>query len=280
MDQREKDRGSYPQLKGMTALFLLPLPPRELRFRRGIYLLPNLFTLSSLFLGFYSLLSTFLGEYDRAAWAILGGAVFDAFDGAVARLTRTQSHFGQELDSLVDAVTFGVAPAFLMYTWALEPYGKLGFAGGFFYVTCTLLRLARFNLQAGTVERTSFQGLPSPAAAGMITTLVLFYYYLGGEGHPSKYLLFLILCYGTALLMISNFSYPSTKLLRLERIRPFFALVFLSFLITLLITEPVLFLFLGFYVYAAIGIITWGIRYVRQKKERGFAASLEGKVPG
>lgn len=253
----------------MAALFPIPLPPRDQRFRKGIYVLPNLFTLSSLFLGFYSLLSTFVGEYERAAWAILGGALFDAFDGAVARLTRTQSHFGQELDSLVDGVTFGVAPGVLMYSWALEPFGKLGFAGGFFYVVCTLLRLARFNLQAGTVERTSFQGLPSPAAAGLITTLVLFYHYLGGEGHPSRYLLLLILCYLAAGLMISNIPYPSTKLLKLERIRPFFALVAVSFLITLLISAPVPLLFLGFYGYAGFGIVAFLASRFRRKKALG-----------
>jgi CDP-diacylglycerol--serine O-phosphatidyltransferase len=240
----------------MANLFPIPLPPRELRLRRGIYLLPNLFTLSSLFLGFYSLLNSLIGEYERAAWAVLGGALFDAFDGAVARLTRTQSHFGQELDSLADAVTFGVAPGILMYSWALEPFGKLGISAGFFYVACTVLRLARFNLQAGTVERKTFQGLPSPGGAGAIATLVLFYYYLGGQGHPSRFYLFLFLCFGIALLMISNFSYPSTKRLHFARTRPFFALVGISLGIALLVAEPVFVLFLGFYGYIIYGILS------------------------
>jgi CDP-diacylglycerol--serine O-phosphatidyltransferase len=221
----------------------------------------------SLFLGFYSLLNSFIGEYERAAWAILGGALFDAFDGAVARLTRTQSHFGQELDSLADAVTFGVAPGILMYSWALEPFGKVGVSAGFFYVASTVLRLARFNIQAGTVERTNFQGLPSPAGAGAIATLVLFYYALGGQGHPSRYYLFLFLCFGIALLMISNLPYPSTKRLHIARTRPFFTLVGVSLLIALLIAEPVLVLFAGFYGYLFYGTLSYLFRSFLKKNK-------------
>ena len=136
--------------------------------KRGVYLLPNLVTTGGLFAGFYGIVATMKGDYQLAAWFILISAVFDALDGKVARLTGTTSRFGVEYDSLVDLVSFGVAPGLLMYSWALQPFGKFGWLAAFLYVVCGALRLARFNIQVNTVESRRFVGLPVPAAAGMV----------------------------------------------------------------------------------------------------------------
>ena len=244
---------------------LLPFPPTEAeRRRKGIFFLPNLFTLTSLFLGFYSLLMSIEGEFERAALAILGGAIFDMLDGMVARATRTQSQFGQELDSLVDAVTFGVAPGILILLWALMPFEKLGISAGFFYIASTLLRLARFNVQAGSEERLAFQGLPSPGGGGVIATTVLMYYYLGGEGHPSRHWLLLALCYGIAFLMISRIPYPSSKAFRINQVFSFSFLIGLVLMASILIYSPIPTLFFFSLLYALSGPLLWLRRAVRR----------------
>lgn len=215
-----------------------PEAPDRRGLRRGVYILPNLITTTSLFFGFTSVVMAVRGEFDRAAWFILASAVADAFDGAVARATRTQSMFGQELDSLSDAIAFGLAPGLLMFLWALEPFGKWGFAAGFLYVACTVLRLARFNVQAATVEKTRFQGLPSPGAAGMIAVTILLYYDMGGEGSPSRHVILLLEAYALALLMVSNIGYPSSKSLRLESVKSFRTLFFVILCLTVLVAAP------------------------------------------
>ncbi len=217
--------------------------PDRRGLRRGVYILPNLITTTSLFFGFTSVVMAVRGEFDRAAWFILASAVADAFDGAVARATRTQSMFGQELDSLSDAISFGLAPGLLMFLWALEPFGKWGFGAGFLYVACTVLRLARFNVQAATVEKTRFQGLPSPGAAGMIAVTILLYYDMGGEGSPSRHVILLLEAYALALLMVSNIGYPSSKSLRLESVKSFSTLFLVILALSVLVAAPEVALF-------------------------------------
>lgn len=212
--------------------------PDRRGLRRGVYILPNLITTTSLFFGFSSVIATVRGEFESAAWFILASAVADAFDGAVARATRTQSMFGQEFDSLSDAIAFGLAPGLLMFLWALEPFGKWGFGAGFLYVACAVLRLARFNVQAATVEKRRFQGLPSPGAAGMIAVTILLYYDIGGEGSPSRHLILLLEAYAVALLMVSNIGYPSSKSLHLESVKSFRTLFFVILALTVLIAAP------------------------------------------
>lgn len=243
----------------MTAQ-IVDLEPEERSYerrglRRGIYLLPNLLTISSLFCGVSSLIRTLNGEYDVAAWLIFLSAVFDALDGTVARVTRTQSLFGQELDSLSDVVAFGVAPGLLMFLWALQPFGNWGLGAGFLYIACTALRLARFNVQSGTVERTHFQGIPSPGAAIMIAATVLLYYDMGGEGSPSRHITLLIECYALALLMVSNIPYLSSKALHLESVKAFQTLILVVFLLTLLAAEPTRTLFGAVLLYVLSGLV-------------------------
>jgi len=178
--------------------------------RKGVYLLPNLITSGSLFAGFYVIIASTNGDFERAAWFIMLSAILDGLDGKVARLTGTTSKFGMELDSLADVVAFGVAPGVLMYTWALKPYGKLGWLAAFLYVVCGALRLARFNVQVETVESKRFVGMPIPAAASIVATCVLLFFELGGTGTIKKVSV-LMLVFLLAFLMVSNIKYFSLK---------------------------------------------------------------------
>ena len=168
-------------------------PRRRRRIRKddlkkGIYILPNLFTSASLFAGFYSIMATLNGDFERAAWAIIVSGICDAADGRIARLTATTSKFGVEYDSLADLISFGLAPGLLVYEWALRPYGQWGWSVAFLYVVCGALRLARYNVQIDNVEAISFKGLPIPASAGMIVTTVLMFHKFEKTGpveHPA-----------------------------------------------------------------------------------------------
>lgn len=251
----------------MTAQILdIDDKPHERRgLRRGIYLLPNMLTVASLLCGVTSIVRAINGEYDAAAWLICLSAVFDALDGTVARVTRTQSLFGQELDSLSDVVAFGVAPGLLMFLWALQPFGTWGFGAGFLYIACTALRLARFNVQSGTVERSFFQGIPSPGAAIMIAATVLLYYDIGGEGSPSRHLILLAECYLLALLMVSNIPYLSSKALHLDSVKAFRTLIAAVFVLMFLAAEPVLCIF----VFSLLYVISGPVLQLRRLVGRG-----------
>lgn len=140
--------------------------------RKGIYILPNLFTLAALFGGFYAVVMAMNGQFEQAAYGIFCAAVLDSLDGRVARLTNTQSAFGEQMDSLSDMVSFGAAPALIVYEWALKGLGKLGWIAAFVYCSGAALRLARFNTNIGVVDKRFFQGLPSPAAAALVVGLI------------------------------------------------------------------------------------------------------------
>src|SRR5690554_7113870 len=148
------------------------LTPEEKHRRRSIYLLPNAFTTANLFAGFYAVVQAMNGRFDIAAIAIFLAMAFDGMDGRVARLTNTQSAFGEQYDSLADVVSFGMAPALVMYVWALQGLGRWGWLAAFVYVAGAALRLARFNTNIGVVDKRFFQGLPSPAAAALVAGLV------------------------------------------------------------------------------------------------------------
>src|SRR5512136_1835585 len=146
--------------------------------RKGIYILPNLFTTGSLFAGFYGIVATTNHNFSIAAIWVLVSSIFDGLDGKVARLTGTSTKFGVEYDSLADLVAFGVTPGLLMYSWALKPFGRLGWLAAFLFVVCGALRLARFNVQVNTVESKRFVGLPIPAAASMVSATVLLFHHM------------------------------------------------------------------------------------------------------
>src|SRR5471030_2470512 len=145
----------------------------KIKRKMPVYILPNLLTTGNMFFGFYSMIQSLSGNFTMAAYAIIWAAVFDTLDGRVARLTRSTSKFGMEYDSLSDLVSFGVAPAILLYQWALKPFDRLGWLACFLFLACGALRLARFNVQVASIEKKYFQGLPIPMAAGIVATSVM-----------------------------------------------------------------------------------------------------------
>ncbi len=232
--------------------------------RKGIYILPNLITLSSMFSGFYSIVASFNSDYERAAWAIMIASIFDVLDGWVARLTHTASKFGIEIDSLSDAISFGVAPGVLVYSWSLQSFGKIGWLGAFFLVACAALRLARFNVQMGSEEKKHFTGLPSPAAALMIATTVLAYqdvidilrqlqFERLADMISMDYWV-LALTFIVAGLMVSNITYHGLKEANLKERRPFGLLVGIVAVLVVIAYHPALVLFLISLVYVLTGI--------------------------
>ncbi|HEX9591817.1 MAG TPA: CDP-diacylglycerol--serine O-phosphatidyltransferase [bacterium] len=182
---------------------------------RGIYLLPNLLTTAGLFCGFYAIVAAINGHFVAAAHSILLAGVFDILDGKIARLTHSSSAFGVQYDSLSDLTSFGLAPGLLVYLWGLHEVGRIGWVAAFMYVACAALRLARFNVQSGIQDRRYFRGLPTPAAAGVLATTVLFYHEVQNMlGHPlemGRPVWFVAVAYGVAFLMVSNIRYRSFK---------------------------------------------------------------------
>jgi CDP-diacylglycerol--serine O-phosphatidyltransferase len=253
----------------------LTLPARSSAtpIRKGVYILPNLITTAGLFAGFYSVIATFRPDFERAAIAILVANIFDILDGRIARLTHSTTRFGIEYDSLADLVAFGVAPGILVYRWALEPWGNWGWLAASLYVACGALRLARFNVQYENAEKRHFVGLPIPAAAELISSIVLLYYYLGGEGPTRGHLVLLLVTYALAGLMVSNLKYFSFKETELYRRQPFWMLIAIIALLKLFIAEPQIMLFASFFLYASSGPFRWvfvrGRRLRTQMRRRG-----------
>lgn len=233
--------------------------------RKGIYILPNLFTTGSLFAGFYGMVATMNGDFKTSALWILASSIFDGLDGKVARLTGTSSKFGVEYDSLADLVSFGVAPGLLMYKWALQPFGRLGWLAAFLFVVCGALRLARFNVQVNTVENKRFVGLPIPAAASMVSATVLLFYHFGW---PSSYkkVAILVLIYLLAFLMVSSFRYYSFKDPELIKRQPFAFLVLAVLLLIVIAAEPVMMLFTLFLCYILSGIAGFLMTWPRRRR--------------
>lgn len=224
------------------------------RRRRGIYLVPNFFTTLNLFSGFYAIIAVFHAEYVASAIAILLATVFDCLDGKMARATSTTSRFGVEYDSLADLVSFGVAPGLLIYSWALNSYGRFGWVAAFLFVACGALRLARFNVQSGTVESKDFVGLPIPAAASLLAATVLLDHHILRLGTEIKPFLILLTTYVLAFLMVSTFKYRSFKDLRLRERRPFHSLVVSLLTLIVFAVAPQIMFFAFFFLYALSGV--------------------------
>lgn len=222
-----------------------------IKMRRGIYILPNLFTTGNLFCGFWAIISVFQEKFFYAAVAILLACVFDILDGKVARLSGATSKFGVQYDSLADLVSFGIAPALLAFSWALRPYGKFGWLAAFLFVVCGALRLARFNVQSSSGEVKYFKGLPIPAAASMIALTILLYLRLI-ETDWVKDIVILVMIYVLAFLMVSNIRYFSFKELNLAKRKPFSIFIFVILSMIVIIMEPTIVLFVSviFYVFS------------------------------
>jgi CDP-diacylglycerol--serine O-phosphatidyltransferase len=234
--------------------------------KRGIYIVPSLLTSGCLFCGLYAIIAAFNGDYLYAAVAIAIAVLFDGVDGKVARLTKTTSRFGVEYDSLSDLVSFGVAPAILVFAWALQPYGKYGWLAVFFYVACGALRLARFNVQVDTVESRYFRGLPTPGAAGLIVATVFLLYRFDVQGEVTN-LFILLMIYLLAFLMVSNIRYPSFKNLELLRRKPFYTLVAVVLVIVVVVAEPAIVLFIFAAIYLLLGPVGVLWRWYRKREK-------------
>lgn len=236
------------------------LPEKRSTRRRGIYLLPNLFTTGALFSGFYAITSAMGGRYETAVIAIFVAMILDGMDGRVARLTNTQSEFGAQYDSLSDMVSFGAAPALVMYSWAFSSLGKLGLFAAFVHAAGGALRLARFNTQLATADKNYFQGLPSPAAAAILAGFIWICLEYKYDIELFKYFA-LALTVSTGLLMVSNFRYWSFKKIDLKGKVPFIVTIAAMLGISFVMAQPQTMLFLLFLGYAISGpVITLVMR--------------------
>jgi CDP-diacylglycerol--serine O-phosphatidyltransferase len=221
------------------------------RKRQGIYLLPSLLTTANLFCGFFALLLTMHGRYVEAGVSVYVAMVLDLLDGRVARLMKATSQFGVEFDSLADVVSFCVAPGFLIYTFALSQLGRPAWFGAFLFVICGALRLARFNVHTGTVDKRYFVGLATPAAAGVVVSTVML---LAGEELERWHLVVIaVATYCVALLMVSTFRYWSFKDVDVARRHPAYALLVIVLGVMIVAANHELMLFLIFLGYAVSG---------------------------
>ena len=245
-------------------------PPRPRR--KGIYILPNLFTLGALFGGFYAVVMAMNSRFEMAAYGIFTAALLDALDGRVARMTNTQSAFGEQMDSLSDMVCFGAAPALIVYEWALKGLGKAGWIAAFVYCACAMLRLARFNTNIGIVDKRFFQGLPSPAAAAL---LVGFIWVMDDAGYTLvnriewlSWSAFGLSLYA-GLTMVTNVPFYSFKDVSFKRSVPFIVIVAIALGIAVVNIHPPIVLFAVFCVYGMSGYVVYGY-----KKAKGAPVSV------
>jgi CDP-diacylglycerol--serine O-phosphatidyltransferase len=265
---------SSPEHEPTAGALGSPQPTRlvDVPLRKGVYILPNLVTTMGLFTGFYSIIASLRGDFLIAAIAIMAANVFDALDGRIARLTKTTSRFGIEYDSLCDLVAFGVAPGILIYRWGLEPWGTFGWLAASLYVTAGALRLARFNVLVDTGQKRHFIGLPIPAAAEVIASTVMLYYFFGAEGATYRHLIVLLMVYALAGLMVSNVRYFSFKEIELYHRQPFWVLIAGILLLKLMIAEPQVCIFAAFFLYAVSGparsLWLWARRLMRRAAKR------------
>lgn len=242
---------------------------------RGIYLLPSVLTTFGMFAGFYSIIASINGEFTTAAISIMIAMLWDTLDGRVARLTNTQSEFGAEYDSLADLVSFGLAPALLVYEWTLSDLGRFGWLAAFIYLACAALRLARFNTQVDSADKRYFQGFPSPAAAGVIATMIWLkiwtYAFFDSDVISIGYYLGAGITIVCGLLMVSNVRYYSFKELDSKKASFRFLLGIVLSLIVLLY-KPNIVLFTGFFLYMLSGpfitIVGLNKRRIEKKKSK------------
>ncbi|MFM2209787.1 MAG: CDP-diacylglycerol--serine O-phosphatidyltransferase [Burkholderiaceae bacterium] len=230
--------------------------------RKGIYILPNLFTLAALFGGFYAVVMAMNGRFDLACAGIFSAMVLDSLDGRVARMTNTQSAFGEQMDSLSDMVSFGAAPALVAYEWALRGIGRWGWIAAFVYCACAALRLARFNVNTAVVDKRYFQGLPSPAAAALVSGFIWIATDAGIPGKDLAWGVFALALYA-GLTMVTNVPFYSFKDVQLKKSVPFAVIVLIALGIAVVNIDPPLVLFCLFVCYGLSGYLLYGWRRIR-----------------
>ena len=221
--------------------------------KKGIHILPSLFTTGNVFCGFYAFVAVLNEQFYFAAWAIVAGMIFDGLDGRIARLTKTTSAFGEQYDSLADIITFGMAPAFLAYSWVLKPFGRLGWMAAFLFLLCAALRLARFNVTKPEIRSEHFVGLPSPASAVVIASIVIAFEDLFAT-RMNPFIMVMVV-YALAFLMVSNIKYPAFKQFDFKKRVVFSRFLFVILFIYVLATIPRVALFILGITYAIIGPI-------------------------
>lgn len=236
------------------------------RRKKGIYILPNLFTTAALFAGFYAIVQGMNGKFETACIFVFVAMVLDGLDGRVARLTRTQSDFGAEYDSLSDMVSFGVAPALLIYTWALQPMGKWGWVAAFIYVAGAALRLARFNTNISVVDKKYFQGIPSPAAAALVTGLIWVLNDYQVQGGDAKWVAWSVTVFA-GITMVTNIKFYSGKDINLRRSVPFWVVPAIAVGYLVVTIEPSHVLWGLFVCYALSGYVIAAVTLIRGEKK-------------
>ncbi len=259
-------RRRKPRQFGLQVSPILDEAPGVTRRRRGIYLLPNLFTLANLFAGFFAIVQAMNQRFELAAIAIFAALILDGMDGRIARLTHTQSAFGEQFDSLSDMTSFGVAPALVMYEWVLQDLGRWGWAGAFVYCAGAALRLARFNANLGVVDKRFFQGLPSPAAAALIAGFV---WLAVDNKFPIREAWLPWVAFGLTIYagftMVSSAPFYSGKSFQIGRSVPFWVMVVAIAVIFIVSSEPPIALFTLFCCYALSGYVYWAWRRYRHQ---------------
>lgn len=255
-------RGARPVRPAVAGTEATPPKPRS----RGVYILPNAFTTANLFAGFYAIVQAMNGRFEAAAVAIFVAMVLDSLDGRVARLTNTQSAFGEQYDSMSDMVSFGAAPALIVYEWSLRGMGKLGWLAAFVYVAGAALRLARFNTNIGVVDKRFFQGLPSPAAAALVAGLVWIATdlretrWIDSTGPDLRWLAWAVTVYA-GVTMVSNAPFYSFKDVNFRKTVPYMVVPLIVLAFVLVSSDPPIVLFSLFLVYAVSGYVMWFLRW-------------------
>lgn len=253
---------------------------KRVQLKKSVNIIPSLFTTGSMFFAFFSIVRSINGDHQIAAWAILLASFFDAVDGRIARLTKTQSDFGKEYDSLVDLSSCGLAPAILVYTWALQSFKPIGWFFAFLFFACTALRLARFNIQVGVIEKKTFNGLPSPGAACLLATFVLFCEEVFGTPSLVQNWGSLILVPLLAVLMVSRVPYRSFKEYDMQKSNYFPILLGAAAVIGLIAINPPIVLFGGYFVYMLSGPLGRVVTLKRGKKKEAVPAPTKSRTKG
>jgi CDP-diacylglycerol---serine O-phosphatidyltransferase len=243
---------------------LQPLKPR----RKGIYALPTLFTLAALFGGFYSIVMAMDGRFHEAAIGVFAALVLYSLDGRIARMTNTQSAFGEQMDSLSDMVSFGAAPGLIAYEWSLRGLGRWGWLAAFVYCACAALRLARFNVNTGVVDKRYFQGLPSPAAAALVAGFIWLMTDMGIDPKSMKWAMFVLALFA-GLTMVTNVPYYSFKDINFKKSVPFIVVVLIALGFVVITVHPPIVLFGIFVIYGMSGYAVYAYR-----KAKGIQTSV------
>ncbi|MCH8553204.1 MAG: CDP-diacylglycerol--serine O-phosphatidyltransferase [Natronospirillum sp.] len=241
-----------PEKSEETQKDSVAMTPETRKTRRTVYLVPNLLTTTALFAGFYAIVAAINGNFSNAAVGIFVAMVFDGLDGRVARLTHTQSEFGANYDSMSDLIAFGLAPALVAFLWSLESMNQIGWGAAFVYTAAAALRLARFNVQLGSVDKKYFIGLASPAAAAMVAGTIWAFNEMGFQGEELAWLM-VVLVPGLGCLMVSNIRYYSFKDIGLRGSIPFTAVLLVILAFVVVAVDPPIVLLLLFIGYAASG---------------------------